>query len=543
MTDLPPDTVPHSHEAERGLLSCCMQNPQELIPRARTRLAPDAFHHPAHATIWDWLLRLLDANKPIDLATLTNAIREAGNSTLENIGGPGELSDIYIYLPVTDHFDHYLTIILERVTLRRLIEASKGIISKAMRYGQDTVEANAADLVAAAESEVFALLQQTVQATGGTAAIPSHTGVIDWVEHMQRVIDNRGKIMGLRTGIHELDMTMHGLDDSEGEILVLAGRPAMGKTALGVTLIHNICIGDAVPGLMFSAEMSANQVYTRLVLGGAGIDTAKATTGMFSHHDQEAMRRHVPLVQKATLLINASSQITTADLRAQVQMAKRQHGIRWIMVDHLHLIKPVSAQAQKDERMKLVEVMETLQFIKKEHKVIVFLLVQMSRESDRNAGKPPVLADLSGSAAIEQYADHVVFIHRDDEYVKWHRLSEDAQNAWSNQIAPRRDRSPQCWSSGEKYRDDEGGWAREDYEEKAMFYVRKNRRGPTPELQVRYQKTLTRFSSRMPTLTSNNPLDHQMGSYTVPKKKATNDKAPRSMRGAQLESPFDDDDT
>ena len=78
MTDTPPDTVPHSHEAERGLLSCCMQNPQELIPRARTRLAPDAFHHPAHATIWDWLLRLLDANKPIDLATLTNAIREAG---------------------------------------------------------------------------------------------------------------------------------------------------------------------------------------------------------------------------------------------------------------------------------------------------------------------------------------------------------------------------------------------------------------------------------------------------------------------------------
>ncbi len=538
MTEPDLSTVPHSYEAERGLLSCCLQNPQELIPRARQRLHPEAFHHPAHFTVWNWLVKLLDANTPIDLITLTNALREAGNNTLENIGGPGTLSDILLTEVHTTHFDHYLSLLHERATLRRLIETSKDIIGRVQRFGQDEAITTATDLVASAESDVFNLLQQTVEATGGTPAIAAKIGVIDWVEHMQRVIDNRGKIMGLSTGIHELDMTLHGLDDNEGEILVLAGRPAMGKTALGVTLINNIAVEDNVPGLMFSAEMSANQVYTRLVLGSAGIDTSKATTGMFSHSDQEAMRQRVPIVQKAPLLINASSAITTADLRAQVHMAKRQHGIRWIMVDHLHLIKPVSPQAQKDERIRLVEIMETLQFIKKEHKVVVFLLVQMSREADRNAGKPPVLADLSGSAAIEQYADHVIFIHRDDEYVKWHRLSEDAQTGWADLIAPRRDRSPQCWSSGDLYTPEEGGFARQDYEEKAMLFVRKNRRGPTPELQVRYEKKFTRFSSRMPTLNSTNPLDHQMGSYIAKKKP----KGPANFGGARIEaSPFDDD--
>ena len=200
-------------------------------------------------------------------------------------------------------------------------------------------------------------------------------------------------------------------------------------------------------------------------------------------------------------------------------------------MDHLHLIKPVSERGKNDAREQIVEVMETLQFIKKYYHVNVLLMVQLNRETDRNAGKPPVLADLSGSAAIEWYADHVLMLHRDSYFTPWHALSEEKQNAWRRVIQPRRERNPELWSDGQKYSEEEGGWARQDYEELARVFVRKNRRGPTPEIHIRFEDWRTWFSTRMPRLNSTNPLDWQMGSYGVPKK-ATADKPGKTRKRA-----------
>jgi replicative DNA helicase len=529
--------LPFSDEAEKGVISCLLQDPEGRMTEARNKLPPDGFYHEANRTIYSGLLELADDNKPLDPVLLTNHLRDKG--LLERVGGPAAITEIFTFVPSPSHFVHYLKIVMDKWLLRRLIHAAALITDGAQNAGEQD-DSDVVEMITAAESRLFSLVE-AAQSLGESreGAVTAKEGVANWVDHLQRTIDNRGKVLGLTTGIHEIDQTLHGIDDAEGEICVIAGRPAMGKTAMAGTVANHLAVEMGCPGLIFSIEMSANQLYTRLVLGPAGVDTSKAITGHFSREDHAAISVQSRKLQQAPLLVCASAAVSTADLRAQVQLAKRRHGIRWIMVDHLHLVKSVNPKVQGDERMRLVEVMETLQFLKKEHHLGIFLLVQMNRDSDKNPGKPPVLADLAGSAAIEQYADHVLFLHREDEYAKWHRLTEDKQKAWRDQIEPRRDRSPQLWSDGLKYAEDEGGFARQDYEEKAMLFVRKNRRGPTPELQVRYVKELTRFSTRMPKLNSSDSRDWQMGTYTAKPRKQPASKHVSAAR-METESVFGD---
>lgn len=507
-----------SAEAESGLLSCLLQDSTRLV-EVRGKVPPEALYLPVNRDIYEVLLAMDAAAPPvpIDPQTVTHHLRELNK--LDGVGGPVAVSELFGFVPIPSHFPYYTKIVQDKWRLRQLAHACVENLHDVAKFGSEMVDESVADLVSKAEGRVFGVLQN-VQASGefSTGPVIAKTGVMNWVEHMMQVIDNKGKIMGLTTGILELDQTLHGLDDGEGEICVIAARPGQGKTAMAVVITDHLAVTKGVPGLVFSAEMSQNQIYSRLILGGAKIDTSKAITGMFSRGDEEEMNLQVRRVQVAPLEISDGSAITTADLRAQVQVAKRQHGIRWIVVDHLHLIKPVSERGKADPREQLVEVMETLQFIKKYYKVVVFLMVQLNRETDRNAGKPPVLADLSGSAAIEWYADHVLMLHRDSYFVGWHGLSEEKQKAWRDLITPRRERSPELWSDGKKYSEEDGGYARQDYEELAKVFVRKNRRGPTPEIHLRFQDWRTWFSTRMPRLNSTDSRDWQMGSYAVPKK-------------------------
>jgi replicative DNA helicase len=525
---------PWSDDAEKGLLSCVVQDPENLLHSVRAKVPVEAFYRESHRLIYARLLAMAETRIPIDLISLTNALREKGE--LDKVGGPAATADLWTFVAVVTHWDFYTRIVLEKYRLRQAMALCQKILGRAKSFGQAEDETDSSVVLAEAETGFFDLLQQSSASSHGGTMHDAKHATDAWLTHMEQVIDNRGKINGLTTGLHELDLIFHGLVAKE--TMVIAARPAMGKTALAVSMADHMAIDNGWPGLIFSAEMSVEQVYTRLVLGKAGINTRKGNNGMFSEREKGEMVKVARQVRKAPLWINDSSYITTADIRAQAQLAKRQHGLKWIMVDHLHLIKGVSAASQKDERMRLVEVMETLQFCKKEFDLVVIVLVQMSRESDRKAGQPPVLADLSGSAAIEQYADHVLFIHRPDEYVKWHRVKQDAQDAWRKMIQPRRERSPDLWSDGLAYADDEGGFARQDYEEQAILYVRKNRRGPTPEVQVRYQATLTRFSTRMPSLYSNHPLDQQMGTYAP----STSSKAHTPTKVKPRSDHGDDDD-
>jgi len=512
MTD---QTSAKSHEAELGLLSCICLHP-ELLGEAR-RKVPDgrSFSHPSHSEIYDAMIEHIDANQPLELVTFTHRLRE--RNMLDRIGGPAFVSELWTYVPVDTHFPYYLNIIWTYAHLEKLKGTALKIAASVDTFGREDDD-TITSLVNRAETQVFEIVQEVAAGqTSGSGLIPSRQAMDEWVDYLEMTIANRGKITGLTTGIHEIDQTMHGLDDAQGEIFVIAGRPGQGKTACGISLESHF-IDQGYPGMTVSAEMSRVQWTSRLVLGSCGIDTSKAITGHFFDHEKAAIIRRASDIKKAKRVLNADSYITTADLRTQAQIAKRSHGIRWLIVDHLTLIKPVTDQGIKDERIGIKETMEALQWIKKELHIVVILLVQMNRESDRNIGKPPVMADLAGSAAIEQYADHITFLYRPSYYVPWHRLKDADRDAWIQQTSARRQRSPELWESPGKYSDEEGGVHRHDYEQDAILFVRKNRRGPTPEVHIRFQPELTWYSTRMPALNSTNPLDQQFGSYTAAKK-------------------------
>jgi replicative DNA helicase len=501
--------------AEKGLISCILQDP-ELAATARKRLPSGRdFTYPPFAKLYDTVLAMVDANKPVDFISVTEHIRDQGIHELDKIGGPSLISDVFIFVPVTSHFDYYVAKVWERAKLKQLKTKLATIGQEVDSYGQGDEGENITAFFNRAEAEMFTLVQEVgSQQSSGTGLRTTRQSIRDWLQHMHRVIANRGRVLGLTTGIHEIDMTLHGIDDSEGEILVIAGRPGQGKTAMGVS-IESHFIEQEYPGLVISAEMSENQYNTRLVLGGCPIDTSKGFTGHFTEEEEQLMAQRATKLAEAKRLICADSYITAADIRTHAQVAKRKYGIRWMLVDHLTLIKPVTAQGIKDERIGIKEVMETLQWCKKELKLGIILLVQMNRDADKSAGKPPVMSDLAGSATIEQLADHICFLYRPSYYYPWYRLPDTHKEAWIREVKPRRERSPQTWSESTEYSDEEGGFYRQDYEEDALLFFRKNRRGPTPDVHCRFRDKYTWYSPRMPVLNSQHPLDQQFKHYAI----------------------------
>jgi replicative DNA helicase len=512
---------PYSHDAEQGVLSCFLQNPADLLADARSKLPPDAFYHPGHRVLYEEMLGFsINPARTLDLVTISQHLSD--RQCMDKVGGPGYLAELLNFIAVPSQYPEYKGILIDKLLLRRIIAACQSGISRAHEYSEDITQQ-----LSLTESEVFDVLH-SAQTRGDFAQgpQPSQVYIPEWIESTEQAYRNRGKITGIRTGLNEIDLTLHGIDDSQGEVCIFAGRPGMGKTALAATVVDNLA-SSGVPGAVFSLEMSRKQLLDRIVVGGIGLDTSLCITGMFSRDDYQRIGVRAMEWQNYPVHINEGAVLTTADLRAQVQVLKRKHGIRWIVIDHLHLMKGVGKAAQDDERLRLVEVMETLQFIKKQFKIAIFLMVQLNRESDRKkAGEPPVLADLSGSAAIEQFADHVIFIHRPSYYKPWHLLNDEAKTVWIDGHNEQRERNPSLWSDGTRYEHGamdgttekaaSPGYARQDYEEHALLYVRKNRRGPTPELSVRYTAHTTRFSSRQAKVFSNNAADRQVGYQNKP---------------------------
>ncbi len=532
--------LPWSDDAEKGVLSCLLQEP-DRITEARRMLLPEAFHHPANMVVYEALLAM-DGQMPrpgIDVVTVANYLTE--KRLLDVVGGVGELTKLYCgeFTVLTSHFEHYLVIVRNHYTRRQLARVGMEIAKEAMEHGYQE-EGHDGDgvvgLVTRAEAKTFGLLEVARGTTENvTEPKPARVGVAEWVEYNERVEKNRGKILGLETGILEFDSTFHGIDHQEGELFVIAGRPGQGKTAMACSIANHLAVVCGIPGLIFSIEMSGNQFYTRMVLGMAGVDTSKALTAHYSTEDKQAASVQVAKLSRAPMWVCDNAAINEMEMLAQIQFYVRQHGIKWFMVDHLHKVRHSNPRVQADERARLVSVMEMLRYAKKQHHLGGFILVQLSRETDRNKGQAPTLADLSGSGAIEQDTEKVAVLHRPAYYTPWHKLGEDKQAAWRELVEPRRQRNPYQWSDGRKYTDEDGGWARQDYEEDAVAFVLKNRSGPTPEVHIRYEAEFTRFTSRMPQLNSNNPLDHQIGTYRAAgsKKKTEGQAKPAGELGGK----------
>lgn len=508
---MPDDTtkaMPFSDDAEKGILSCFLHNPSDLLPDAQSVMPEEMFYHPANRLLFAAMLEMHAAQKPIEYIALSQFLQDKG--LMEKVGGQGALAELLDFVPTPTHYGYYKGIVRDKWLLRKLIANAQESIANAYEFQEEGAMKPLLD----AETAAFSLLQAAEKTSDNRSGPrPGRIVVAEWLETLEMRYRTRGSIHGIKSDIHDFDRQFDGWDDSEGEVVVVAARPAVGKTAFMGTMIANICFAQGIPTAVFSIEMTANQLLNRIVLGPMGINTAKAVTGMFGadefkHIGREAVR----LFEKAPLFVDATSSLNTADLRLRCQTLKRQHNIRFVCIDYLRLVKAVGKQAQAEERLQITEVMETCRFIAKEFRCVVMILVQLNRETDRNAGKAPVLADLAGSASIEQDAHHIIMLDRPEINTPWHRLKDEARQKWVESIHDMRKAHPELWSDGRKYRDfldDDEARNRQDYEEHAVAYIRKNRRGPTEDVWLRYRRELTLFAGRTAKLFSGRDDERQ----------------------------------
>lgn len=500
--------MPRSDDAEAGVLSCFLQNPEELLDDALASMEPGWFYHVGKRLLYEELLAFhaQPGRKALDLVTLSQHLLD--REVMEKIGGAATLAELYNFVPTVAHYPYYKGILRDKFHLRCWIAAHTENIQRCYELSESP---DVLTLVSEGEARVFDVLQKVQGAQSGTHGnmLTAEQFALGWMDHIQESIDHKGRIRGLTTGLHDLDRTMWGVDDQEGEIFVIAARPGQGKTALMCSILEHLgrC---GVPTAVDSLEMSLNQIGDRVFLGGAGIANEKAQTGMFSKAETVLIKDRVVEISGMPLYFYGGSEINSAELRTQLQTLKRKHGIRAVIFDRLELIDAVTKEGKENERVKLVEAMRALQWCKKQLKLGIYVLVQMARDADKkNAGALPVLADLQGSSAIEQFADHIGFILRPSYYKPWDKLGEKEREFWINGHDAARFANPDCWSDGSEYPDDEHGYARMDYEEHALLCLRKNRRGPTPNVPMRYEGKFTRFTSRTSKLFSNNAAERQ----------------------------------
>jgi replicative DNA helicase len=439
-------TVPHNLEAERALLGSILFDNGALNVALDT-VSKDDFFSEAHRTTFEKMLDLSEKNRTIDLVTLSEELSKDG--LLEKAGGAAYLAALTDGVPIgaSAAIPEYSRIVKEKSLIRRLINASNNVIARCLE-GTDDPET----LIDLAQSQVFDIAEQKVVSDFSNVRdiVKSSFGTID-------VLFDRGqRVTGVETGFVDLDNLTSGLQP--GELVVVAGRPSLGKTALALNVAAHAAIKSRKVVGIFSLEMSKESLVIRLLCSEAGIDSHKLRTGFSSREDWNKMTRALGRLADAALFIEDSAALSIMQIRAKARRLKAEKGLDLLIVDFLQL---VSGHGRFENRTQEVSyISRGLKSIAKELRVPVMALSQLSRAPEQRPGQRPQLSDLRESGSIEQDADVVIFIFRE------RRAAEEAE--------------------GET---DRGGI-------ETKLIIGKQRNGPTGEVPVVFMKPFARFESK-----------------------------------------------
>jgi len=395
--------LPHNLDAERSILGAILLD-NHALDLASEKLRPEEFFLDQHRRIYERMVELREVQQAIDLVTLTDEL--ARHNELEAAGGAAYLAQLVDGVPRVSNVEHYARIVREKALLRNLVHTAHSIQQKALE-----AEEGADDLLDNAESQIFQLAEERIRV--------GFVGVKDVVkesfERLHRILTEGRKITGLSTGYHQLDTLTSGLQDSE--LIILAARPSMGKTALALNIAENVAVRADEPRTVaiFSLEMSKESLLLRMLSSHAKIDAHKFRTGRLGHADWNKMTVSLGQLGEAPLWMDDSGSSTVVEIGAKSRRLKRDKGLSLIIVDYLQL---VSGRGRFSNRVEEVSsISRGLKALAKELKVPVLVLSQLTRAPEREDRKPQ-LADLRESGAIEQDADVVMFIHRPNFYNK-----------------------------------------------------------------------------------------------------------------------------
>jgi replicative DNA helicase len=385
---------PHAMEAEMCLLASMMLD-KEMIGEIVTIVDREAFFQADHQVIFDVLLKLYEANRPIDAVLLREEL--AKRQLLEEVGGTAYLGAILSSVPSAAHGKHYAGIVREKALLRQLIAASNDILRDAYAPHEQ------AELVLdKAEKRIFEIAQRKI----GNAMVPMETVLHEVFE----MIENRGQ-RGVETGFFEMDDMLNGLQP--GEMIIIAARPSMGKTAFAMNLIEHISADSVLPTAVFSLEMSKQQLAQRMLCSRGQIDAHKLRKGLLQAHEYAHLANVVGELAKAPIWVDDSPGLTPLDLRAKCRRLKLQHDIRAVMIDYMQLMDNPGPDSRQQQ---ISEISRGIKSVARELNVPVLALSQLNRSSEGRDGHRPRMSDLRESGSIEQDADVVMLLHREDYY-------------------------------------------------------------------------------------------------------------------------------
>jgi len=394
---------PQNIEAEASLLGAILIDGDALVKIADVVTATD-FFDARHQHIYEAILRLYEKRSPIDVLTLSDELKNSG--FLDMIGGASYLTELTNFVPTAAHVEQYADIVAQKAMRRRLIKNSQEITnlgfdeSKALR-----------DLIEEAEMRLFEVSQKHIKQN----VVSLETILAESFDRLDDLHKDKGKIRGIPTGYKALDSVLAGLQRSD--LFVIAARPSMGKSALVLNLAHNIAIQSKESILLFSLEMSKEQLVDRLLAMESGVDAWALRTGNLTDADFEKIGRAMGTLSEANIFIDDSPGITVSDLRTKARRLAHQHGVGLIIVDYLQLMSGGSRFGNSDNRVQEVsEISRGLKGVARELNVPVIALSQLSRSVESRSSQIPQQADLRESGSIEQDSDVVAFIYREDYY-------------------------------------------------------------------------------------------------------------------------------
>ncbi len=394
--------TPQNLEAEKSLLGAIIIS-EESLPDITEIVKPDDFYDERNRLVFAAMFSLYEHHKPVDLVTITSEL--SAKSQLERAGGGSYLTELSNFVPTAAHAKSYAELIREASVRRKLIHVGGEITEQA--YDQ-TIETT--DLVGMAEQSLFKVSESNT--SGELVAISDILS--DTFDRLEQLYNNKGSIAGYKTGFLDLDRVTAGLHKSD--LIILAARPAMGKTAFALNLASNVANINKKAVLIFSLEMGREQLINRMLADASGVESFKLETGNFDGEDFEKISEAMSMMAESDIFVDDTPALNITQMRTKARRVAHDHDVGMIIVDYLQLMSGTSKRAQDNRVQEVSEISRGLKLIARELNVPVIALSQLSRTVESRDPKIPMLSDLRESGSIEQDADIVMFLYREDYY-------------------------------------------------------------------------------------------------------------------------------
>lgn len=391
---------PQNVEAEQAVLGAILIQ-SDVLTTVMEILQPEDFYRTSHQKIYEGMMEVAERGEPVDIVTLTAHLQNL--SHLEEIGGVGYLATLANLVPTAANADYYANIVREKAVVRRLIKVATQIAASGYERTDDVV-----GLLDDAERQIAELTNEKV--TRGFT--PIKDVLLTTFERLEFLYSNKGGVTGVPTGYPDLDKMTSGFQKSD--LIIVAARPSVGKTAFSLNIAQNVAVRAGLPVAIFSLEMAKEQLVSRILCAEANIDAGRMRTGYLEDDDWPKLTMAVSTLAEAPIFIDDTPGVTVADIRAKSRRLQQEHGLGLILIDYMQLIQ---GRGRGDNRQQEIsEISRTLKLIARELNVPVIALSQLSRSVEQRQDKRPMLSDLRESGSIEQDADIVAFLYRDDYY-------------------------------------------------------------------------------------------------------------------------------